>query len=728
MNRTLILIFASLFMMPAFADEGMWLPQLLGKLNESRMKSLGMKISAADIYSINNGSLKDAIVSFGGFCTGEVISDKGLVLTNHHCGFDAVQNHSSLQNNYIRDGFWAKDLKSELQNAGLFVTFIVRIDDVTAKVMKGVNKNMTEPERQSQIDKKIAELRKSVKKESYQESFVRGFFEANQYYLFVTETYRDVRLVGAPPSSIGNYGVDTDNWMWPRHTGDFSMFRIYAGKDNKPAEYSPENVPFVPKRSLKISLDGVAENDFTMVFGFPGRTTQYLTASAVEQIRAVSDPLKISIRDKALGVMNEYMRADEGIKIKYASKYARVSNAWKKWQGEVLGLTSKNINAQKMAYEAAFQKRVDANPTWKYDYGHLLPELDRLIKAQEPYGIARDYYNEVFSKIELYNISTNLLSLQTAYNRDGENGYARRLPVVQNNIQDILKDFDLSVDKSLAGELLSLYYNNQQGQFRSLEMSKWLETTDESFPAFINKLYSQKNVYLADSLNALLALPSTEVLQAIKKMDAVTLFADVQSTNQKNVNPVLNSLQDSINRLQRTYMQAQMEVFKEKTFYPDANSTLRVTYGQVKPYSPRDGVKFNYYTTLDGVMEKYKPGDYEFDLPAKLIELHAKKDYGRYAMKNGEMPVCFIGSNHTTGGNSGSPAVDAYGNLIGLNFDRVWEGTMSDIAYNPDICRNIMVDIRYVLFIVDKFAGAQNLIDEMKFVHPKKTPAKPLKK
>ncbi|RYZ21226.1 MAG: serine protease, partial [Chitinophagaceae bacterium] len=324
------------------------------------------------IYSINKGSLKDAIVSFGGFCTGEVISSKGLVLTNHHCGFDAIQNHSTLEKNYIRDGFWAKNHGEEIPNKGLFVTFIVRIDDVTKQAMMGVTSGMKESERQSTIDKNLAEVRKNVKKEATQESFTRGFFEGNQYYLFVTETFKDVRLVGAPPSSIGNFGKDTDNWVWPRHTGDFSMFRIYASKDNKPAEYSPENVPYTPKKSLSISLDGVAEGDFTMVFGFPGRTTQYLHSAAVEQIRAVSDPAKIAIREEALAVIDGYMRKDEQIKIQYAAKYASIQNAYKKWQGEVLGLTRSNAVAKKQAYEAEFQKRVDANPIWKAKYGSLL--------------------------------------------------------------------------------------------------------------------------------------------------------------------------------------------------------------------------------------------------------------------------------------------------------------------------------------------------------------------
>ena len=399
---------------PASADEGMWLPQLLGQLNEKQMKSLGMKISGADIYNVNKGSLKDAIVSFGGFCTGEIISDKGLVLTNHHCGFDAIQDHSTLEHNYIRDGFWAKNHGEEIPTPGLFVTFIVRIDDVTKQVLNGVTATMSESERQSAIDKNIAAIRNNYKRESYQDVLIRAFYEGNKYYQFLTETYRDIRLVGAPPSSIGNFGKDTDNWMWPRHTGDFSMFRIYAGKDNKPAAYSTENVPYKPKRSLAISLDGVASGDFTMVFGFPGRTTQYLPASAVEQIVTVNDPAKIAIRDKAMLEIDKRMREDEQVKIQYAAKYAGISNAWKKWQGEILGIEKTQGLAKKRAYEAEFQKRVDANPKWKEQWGNLLPELNALYTEFKPLGLARDYHNEVLSRIELFTIVAQINNLDNA--------------------------------------------------------------------------------------------------------------------------------------------------------------------------------------------------------------------------------------------------------------------------------------------------------------------------
>ena len=713
------LFFLLLVIQTARADEGMWLPQLLGKLNESRMKSLGMKISAADIYSINKGSLKDAIVSFGGFCTGEIISSKGLVLTNHHCGFDAIQNHSTLQKNYIRDGFWAAGNGEEIPNKGLFVTFIIRIDDVTNAAMKGVAASMSEAERQSTIDKNLAEVRKNVKKETTQESFTRGFFEGNQYYLFVTETYKDVRLVGAPPSSIGNFGKDTDNWVWPRHTGDFSMFRIYASKENKPADYSPENIPYTPKRSLNISLDGVAEGDFTMVFGFPGRTTQYLHSAAVEQIRTVNDPAKIAIRDNALKIIDGFMRKDEAIKIKYAAKYAGIQNAYKKWQGEVLGLTRTDGVGRKKNFEATFQKRVDANAALKAKYGNLLAELGSQYAAFEPYGLARDYYTEIVSKIELFTIAAQLNTLVTAYSKDGEAGYQQRLNAVKPALENLLGEYSDEVDTKLFESLVEMYVKDQPAKNVSPLLTEWMNNAGGSYAALAQKIYARRDLYSSDGIKALLAKTPADAVKDIAAYNAVLLFTDMQKTYQASVQGPSAEVQNRINRLQRDYTQAQMDVMTEKKFYPDANSTLRVTFGNVKGYTARDAVHYDYYTDLDGVMEKYKPGDYEFDVPEKLRALHTQKDYGVYG-KNGIMPVCFIATNHTTGGNSGSPALDAYGNLIGLNFDRVWEGTMSDINYDASICRNIMVDIRYVLFIIDKYAGAGHLVKEMKLVNPKK--------
>ena len=717
-KNLLLFIFLFVFRM-AKADEGMWLPQLLGQLNEKQMKSLGMKISASDIYNINKGSLKDAIVSFGGFCTGELISDKGLLITNHHCGFDAIQNHSTIERNYLKDGFWAMNYGQELPNPGLFVTFIIRIDDVSSQVLNGVNNTTTESARQSLIDKNIEELKKTAKKENYQDLLVRPFFDGNKYYLFVTETYKDVRLVGAPPSSIGNFGKDTDNWMWPRHTGDFSMFRIYAGKDNKPAAYSADNVPYQPKKSLAISLDGLTSGDFTMVFGFPGRTTEYLPASAVEQIINVNDPAKIAIREKALGVIDGFMRNDEGIRIQYAEKYANIENAYKKWQGEVLGMKRTNGLDKKKAYESEFIRRVNANPKWKEKYGSLLSDLNTAYAEFKDLGYARDYYNEVIGRIELFAIAAQLNNLVALKEKNGEKGYLEGLPAAKEKLQGIYKEYNAMVDQRLFAALMELYVKNQSPEMLAPDLVDWLKANGGNVEKLADEVYDKTE--MDNGTKTLLDLENNpqQVLEKHKNDRVTRLLASINASYAEKVTSKLTPIQNRINSLQRSYMQAQMEVFPEKRFYPDANSTMRVTYGQVKGYQARDAVDYTYYTYLDGVLEKYKPGDYEFDLPPKLIDLYHKKDYGQYAA-GGKLPVCFIATNHTTGGNSGSPALDAYGNLVGLNFDRVWEGTMSDLNYDPSICRNIMVDIRYVLFIIDKYAGATNLIRELKLVHPKK--------
>ncbi len=692
-----------------FADEGMWLPHLLQSLNEKRMKKMGMKISAEDIYSINKSSLKDAIVSLGGFCTAEVISNEGLVLTNHHCGFDAVQNHSSLEHNYIRDGFWAYEKKQELTNPGLFVSFIISIEDVTSSILKEINNELSEKDRQSIIEKNISELKKKYKKESYQDILIRPFFEGNKYYLFVTETYKDVRLVGAPPASIGNFGKDTDNWMWPRHTGDFSMFRIYADKNNHPAEYSADNVPYHPKKALTISLKGLKEGDFTMIFGFPGRTNEYLPSSAVKQIMNLSDPTKIAIRHDVLETLKSAMIKDESIKIKYAAKYASIENAYKKWMGEVKGLTRTNALAKKMDYERVFTEKLKQKAAWDSTYGTLLQKLKDNYSSLQPYAIARDYYNEIIPRIELFNIAG---ALNTHFSTQGKDASANidRNKKLLDKLNDILLECEWSVDQQMFQQLISMYVNNQPEENVSPYLRNLLK--QKTFNQLAAELYNQSPLTKIDSLKKLLEIDPSICWLTLKNDPAMALYLDISQSYQTKFLPSLTTIQAEINRLQRTYMKAQMEVFADKTFYPDANSTLRVAYGNVKGYQPRDGMKYDFYTYMDGIMEKYKPGDYEFDVPQKLIELYQKKDFGKYGI-NGKMPVCFIASNHTTGGNSGSPALDANGNLIGLNFDRVWEGTMSDINYDPSICRNIMVDIRYVLFIIDKFAGATNLIAEL---------------
>ncbi len=705
-----------------WAGEGMWLPLLLQALNEDEMQAMGMKMSAEDIYSINHGSLKDAIVHFGGFCTSSIISPEGLLLTNHHCGYGAIQDHSSLDRNYLEEGFWARSREEELMNPGLTATLIVRIEDVTQKVLRGVRDEMEEAERQSLIDQNIAYVQQHIQKEDWQDVAIKPFFHGNQYFAFITVTYRDVRLVGAPPSSIGKFGADTDNWIWPRHTGDFSLFRIYAGPDNLPADPSPDNVPYRPKHFLPISLDGVAEGDFTLVFGFPGRTNEYLPAVAVDHIATQIDPLRIAIRDKTLKIWDEAMRSDPQVKIQYASKFASLANGWKKWQGEVLGLKKTDAVGKKRRYEEQFAELVASRPNWKAQYSHILPTFEQLYAQVGPLEIAQTrYYETVTRNIEMLRIASYLRRLVRTWKHNGPEAYVSYRNRLVSYLEGFYKDYRPELDQRVFAQQMADYFQHGTELLLNDTIRNFLPPVVQPFTQLAAQLYSQSLLPKGSELLKLLTQDDGDkVTAAILSDPAYQLFEALEAQYQRAVGTPLQPLRQQVDRLMRLYMRAQMEVFAQKRFYPDANGTMRVSYGRVEGYYPRDGVHYLAQTWLEGVMEKYIPGDYEFDLPQKLRRLYQRKDYGPYG-ENGRMPVCFIGSNHTTGGNSGSPVIDAYGNLIGLNFDRAWEGTMSDLNYDIRLCRNIMVDIRYVLFIIDKFAEAHWLIDEMKLVHPKRT-------
>lgn len=676
---------------------GMWIPSLLEGMNEQEMTSLGSKLTAKDIYDVNNSSLKDAIGHFNGGCTSEVISPEGLILTNHHCGFGQIQSHSSLENDYLKDGFWAMSKKEELPNKGLYVEFIVRIDDVTTKALNGVNNAMTEREKQSTIDKNINEITKSAKKETWQNIKVKPFYKGNQYFLFVTEKFEDVRLVGAPPSSIGKFGSDTDNWVFPRHTGDFSLFRIYADKNNRPAKYSKDNVPYKPKHFLPVSLDGIEEGDFTMVFGFPGRTNEYLPAVAIKHITQEFNPSNIAIREAALKEIDAQMKASDAVRIKYASKQARIANAWKKWIGENLGIKKSNAIAERQAFEATFKKALKEKKL-ENTYGNILPEFEKLYADFADINIKRRNFIEVFLVTnELMQMTFRAYQLeQVALNKPEKFEDAKTSLI--NRIKGIHKNFDVNVDKGVFKNVMPLYN-----------------------PTNVDASIYNKTSFT--DLNKALQLLEGDAKKVVKNLNKDAAYQYAKPMIEEfytKINPEFQQKNQPITALQKTYMKALMEALPNARYFPDANSTLRVTYGQVRGYSPRDAVYYNPVSYLDGVIEKYVPGDYEFDVPQKLRDLYYAKDFGQYTDKNRKVPVCFLGTNHTTGGNSGSPAIDAHGNLIGLNFDRVWEGTMSDMNYDPEICRNIMVDVRYVLFIVDKYAGAKHLIEEMKLVHPKK--------
>lgn len=699
----------------AFAQQGgMWIPSLLEGMNEKEMKSLGMKMSAKDIYDVNKSSMKDAVPHFNNGCTSEVISPKGLILTNHHCGYGQIQSHSTVENDYLENGFWAKNMSEELPNPGVVVTFIVKIEDVTSKVLENTQNISNEAEKQKKIQENISALTNALPKESWQENRIRAFYDGNQYIWFVVETFKDIRLVGAPPSSIGKFGSDTDNWVWPRHTGDFSLFRIYADKNNRPAAYSSENVPYTPKHYFPVSLNGIQENDFTMVFGYPGRTQEYLPAVAVEQIVNDLNPAKIEVRDVALKIQDGFMRKDKAIKIQYAAKYASVANYWKKWIGENKGLKKSNAIQIKRDFEKDFMNKVTKDGK-QAEYGNLLSEFETNYKAIAPYALSRDYFMEVVMRnTELLSFGYRLYQLEQIYNTRGEQAFNDRKANLIAGFEDLYKDFNPTVDEKVMEQLIEIYATKSPKELLPKEIFS-LDLKAKTAEIFkTSKLTSYnglKELLNGDAKNSVAALNKDSGYQFVKML--------AEAYNQ-NVVPKFDEINLKNNALQRTYMKGILELSpKEARIFPDANSTLRVTYGKVKGYAPSDAVYYSPVTYLDGIIEKYIPGDYEFNVPNKLLELHNNKDYGDYA-ENGKLPINFIATNHTTGGNSGSPAIDANGNLIGLNFDRVWEGTMSDIYYDPEICRNIMVDVRYILFVIDKYANAKHLIDEMTLVKSKK--------
>lgn len=701
------------------AGEGMWLPLFLKSLNEKEMKSLGMKISAEDIYSVNKGSLKDAIVHFGGGCTSEIISDQGLLLTNHHCGYGYIQSHSSLEHNYLRDGFWAQRHQDELRCEGLTATLIDRIEDVTLKILEGVDPTWNENARRNKIDANIQKLIPLISKLPDQKVFIRGFYNNNQYFAFITDVFEDVRLVGTPPESIGKFGADTDNWVWPRHTGDFALFRIYAGAGNRPAAYAASNKPYKPKHFLPVSIAGVQDGDFTMVFGFPGRTNEYLTKEGARQQIEVLNPVRIALRDKTLKIMDKYMRSDANTKIQYASKYAGIANAWKKWIGENLGMRVSKGLEKKERDDKAFQAVVDAKPEFKM-YRSLIAELEHKYQRLQPFALAREYYSETFYRnVDLVGYYRLIAGLIDTYEGRGEATFNTRKQSITDNITAHFKDFNKNIDQEIFANLVEQFHKDMNPAFVFTLLKDELHRHQMDYSKFAKELYGQSKFLHQDSLAALMRLPYKDWIVQVKADGLWKFYEEMKFYLDNDLNKHCGDLEDQIAELRRKHMAALLQVFPDRRFYPDANSTLRVTYGQVEGYQPKDAVQYLSQTYLDGVMEKFIPGDYEFDVPKKLQQLYRDKDYGIYG-ENGKMPLAFIGSNHTTGGNSGSPAIDAYGNLIGLNFDRVWEGTMSDINYDRSICRNIMVDARYILFIIDKFAGAKWLVDEMKLVKPKK--------
>lgn len=715
MKRLIISVLAALSMATfAVADEGMWLLPLLQQMNSKAMADLGCKLTADQIYSINHSSIKDAVVIFGGGCTGEVISDEGLLVTNHHCGYSSIQALSSDEHNYLENGYWAMDRSQEIPVPGLSVTFLVSMEDITKQILTAEEQLRKTFADSADVDRLVSTSMDSwkqtlVDKSNEQNpncrSVVTSFYNDNVYYMIVYKIYRDVRFVGAPPASIGKFGGETDNWMWPRHTGDFSMFRIYADKDNNPAPYSEDNVPYKPKKYFKVSTKGVKEGDFTFIYGFPGSTREYIHSEGVRYIEEISDPHKVRIRTLRLDIMDKYMGQSQAVRIQYSSKKAGVANAWKKWQGEMKGIRKMKTVATKQAYETAFKEWAKGT-----EYEGLVEKIDAIYRELEPYSYAADYYTETVRTVEMANAAMSVARIFSA-----ETFNAAQLA---ETLAAFYKDYHLPIDKECFVAVMKEYEKNMPAdskpEYYKSQMEKYQTVEAWAEDLFSNSIYADRaraEALTEADKDAVLADP------------AFTFFNEFLKWYNADVLPHTQRLNQDLQLAYRDYMRGQMD-FAEATdgkagreaFYPDANLTLRVAYGKIQGYNPADGVYYEPSSTLTGIIEKDNPEIFDYNIPQNLREIYAEKDFGRWTDENGEVPVCFIATNHTTGGNSGSPIIDADGNLIGINFDRVWEGTMSDIVFDPEICRNISLDVRYLLFIIDKVADADHLIEEMTLV------------
>ena len=716
----------------AMADEGMWIPMLLGR-NEADMQKAGMRITAKDIYDINNACLKDAILLFNQGCTGEYVSGEGLFLTNHHCGYSYITMHSTVEHDYLTNGFWAMNRDQEIPCPGLTATRLVRMEDVTAQVLEGVAADTPEGERATIIERNIKRITERAVEGTHYKAIIKPFYYGNQYFMYINEVFTDVRLVGAPPSNIGKFGGDTDNWMWPRHTGDFSMFRVYAGADNKPASYSKENRPYKPLKFLEISLDGVEEGDFTFVFGYPGTTQRYVTSDAVELAANIENPIRIDLRTIRLKHYNNAMNQSPAQRLKYASKVASIANGWKKWQGETQGINRLKGVEQKREFESRYQEWAKDKPM----YYNVLPQMHEAYDRLRPIEVELTYYSEAVR-------ASDLMQRAQAYrqlaNEDDDVSAVGTVNKLKEANDKYFKDFEQHtvVDRAIFVETMlymwqagyAPYLNTKAGDRASVQQQ--LEKIyDESMLNNEKKLRSFLDGYTVKQGKKLMKDPAVALFD-----QAYTLAYDPQKL------ATYRRAYADIQRLMRTYVKGMMEMQPDVNFFPDANLTLRVAYGHVEGFRPRDGVYYKPYSTLEGIMQKENPDIYDYVVEPKLKELYALRDYGRYGITktttdstvtvSGDktiidytshttktMPVGFIATNHTTGGNSGSPVLNADGRLIGLNFDRVWEGTMSDLLFDPDYCRNITLDIRYCLFIIDKFAGAGHLVDEMTLVSSK---------
>ena len=705
-----LLIALMMFLFGARADEGMWLPYSINGKNLADMQRLGCKLTAEQIFSFNQPSLKDAIVQFGGGCTGELISPEGLLLTNHHCGLGQVQAHSSVEHDYLQEGFWAKSKAEELPNKGLTVSFLTYIEDVTKILLVGVDNNTSEADRATKISENAKTLIKERKGNRDVEVEIVPFYHGNQYILFVYDVYKDVRLVACPPWGIGKFGADTDNWTWPRHKGDFCIFRVYTAPDGSPAEYSEDNIPMKSKHFLPISLKGVKPGDYTMILGYPGSTDRYSTSGAVKSVIEQEGPAIIACRTTKLDQYRKHMDADPAVFIKYASKQASVSNYWKYYIGQVKQLQRNKVFEKRANQEVAFQKWMNENSDRKAQYGDIFNDIDQYWNHQAKYTKATIYHREAgWRGGEAVAFAVRFRQLNNVIeNKAAQNEIAARAEAMKGAVQNYFKDYDKETDRDVTIALLNLFYKDINPEQLPAMIKKIGDKNSGDFTQFVNNAFAKSIFVDAEKLNNWIENPKSLTKDPIFALMSEIINSYIDLTEQAG--SVSNS------RAERLYMKGLMEMQKDRNFYPDANFTMRLTYGSVQDCKPANAVTYDYITTLDGVMEKYKPGDWEFDVPAELIKLWENKDYGRYADENGDLVVNFITTNDITGGNSGSPVIDAEGNLVGLAFDGNWEAMSGDLSFENEVQRTICMDARYLVFIIDKMANAQNLMQELKII------------
>ena len=711
----LLLILLIVGFKPALkADEGMWLPLLIERLNYVDMQKMGLNLTAEEIYSVNNSSLKDAIIIFGRGCTGEVVSDQGLILTNHHCGYGNIQSHSTIEHDYLTDGFWAASFEEELPNKGLTAKFLIRIEDVTDQIVPNLSDTLTEGERKDKIRSLYKEITKKATEDTHYDASVRSFYAGNEFYLFVYETFKDIRLVGAPPSSIGKYGADTDNWMWPRHTGDFSMFRVYTAPDGTPATYADENVPMKPKHHLPVSVKGVKKGDFSMILGYPGGTQRYMTSFGVDQAVDQNNMTIVGIRQVKLDIMRADMDASAEVRIKYASKYARTSNYWKYYIGQTKGLKRLKVAEKKRATEKQFSEWVNEDPARKEKYGAVLKNIQESYDQTKDNTLFRIYLSEAIQRgceAAGFSRSCNGLYKDLQDKKTDPAEIDKIVKKIQGQAEGFFKDYNKPTDQKILAATFEMYYNNVPAEFQPGLMGEIYKKYKGDFAAFAADAF-EKSIFVDQGrFDDFLKNPKSKTLEKdplFKFQQDFTAYYQKKRTETEE----MEALRAKGNRL---FVAGLREMQTDKTFYPDANFTMRLTYGQVLDYYPADAVHYDYQTTLMGVMEKEDPNNWEFVVSDKLKELYAEKDFGQYG-ENGKMYVCFTTNHDITGGNSGSPVINGNGELIGLAFDGNWEAMSGDIAFEPELQRTINVDIRYVLFIIDKYAGAQNIIDELTII------------